>query len=70
MEDIKTFIGYINDSLTIDIKEQVTFSSDSAKKLIEHIKGNEENIIDLDNVINQLIQELDLLKENINLFIV
>ncbi len=70
LDEIKTFIGYINDNLTIDIKEQIIISSDSASELIGNIKNNEGNIIDLDNVINQLIQELDLLKENINLFIV
>jgi methyl-accepting chemotaxis protein len=70
LENIKTFTGSINDSLAIDIKEQVAFSSDSAKELIDHIKNNEQNISDLDTIINQLIQELDLLKENINLFIV
>jgi methyl-accepting chemotaxis protein len=31
LENIKTFTGSINDSLAIDIKEQVAFSSDSAK---------------------------------------
>ncbi len=70
VENIKTFIGYINDSLAIDIKEQVAYSSDSAKELIDHIRNNEQNISDLDTIMNQLIQELDLLKENINLFIV
>ena len=70
VENIKTFIGYINDSLAIDIKEQVAYSSDSAKELIDHIRNNEQNISDLDTIMNQLIQELDLLKENINLVIV
>lgn len=68
LENIKTFIASINDSLAIEIKEQIAFSSDSAKSLIDHIKNNEQHIMDLDTIMNQLVQELDLLKENVNLF--
>jgi methyl-accepting chemotaxis protein len=70
VDDIKTFVGYINDSLSIDVKEQLTLSSNSTRALINQIKENEQKIIELDNTILQLMQELDLLKENINLFIV
>ncbi len=70
LENIKTFIASINDSLSIEIKEQITYSSDSARELIEHIKNNEQHIMDLDSIMNQLIQELDLLKENVNSFTV
>lgn len=69
IENIRTFISYINDSLSIDIKEQIFTFSSSTSGLIKQIKESEQNIIDLESIVIQLLQELDLLKENINLFI-
>ncbi|MGB9735601.1 MAG: methyl-accepting chemotaxis protein [bacterium] len=69
IENIKAFISYINDSVSIDIKEQILTSLNSTEELIKQIKESEQSLIDLESVIIQLLQELDLLKENVNLFV-
>ncbi len=69
LENIKAFTGYINDSLAIDVNNQILFSADSAKELNSHIKSNEQTIDDLEGIINKLVAELELLDKATKLFI-
>lgn len=69
LENIKAFTGYINDSLGIDVNNQILFSADSARELNSHIKSNEQTINDLEGIISKLVAELELLDKATKLFI-
>ncbi len=70
IEDIKTFTGYINDSLAVDVSNQILLSESSAGELGDRIKGNEQTVHELEGIVRQLASELDSLNNAIKLFVV
>ncbi|MCL4558111.1 MAG: methyl-accepting chemotaxis protein [Deltaproteobacteria bacterium] len=70
VEDIKTFTGYINDSLAVDVSNQIQLSQNSAMELSGRIKDNEQTIHGLEGIVGQLTSELESLNRAIKSFIV
>ncbi len=68
IENIKTFTGYINDTLVLEIRNQTMFFIDSANRLNSSIENNKNNINEVESIVNRLTRELNLLDENIKVF--